>query len=206
MAYAVDAGREEADLCDQIWLCIVLILCFMVLRWLESKVWWRSEAKNSVNKVASSGFGGRRSNNKLLLLVRHCDECGEELLLAVGGWPLHPQQGSVNAFHRRITTAPLSSYSMAEERLLQPCVTAADLGRPQVTNNLQALLLLRRLFSFAGVSSHLCSPAAWRLTPARLCVVEQELDLIVCSIFLLRSSVQMLRVGLYFSFSLVPFL
>jgi hypothetical protein len=90
MAYGIDAGREEADLYDQIWLCIVFILCFMVLWWSESKVWRRSEAKNSVNKVASSGFGGQRSNGKLLLLVRHGDECGDELLLAlVAGRCIH---------------------------------------------------------------------------------------------------------------------
>lgn len=161
VAYGADAGREVADLIGRIWHWLVFLLCFIVLRWSESEMWRRRETKISVNKAVSGGFGGQRCSDKPLLLPRRGDERKEELLLAVSGWPSHLQQGNSSASSRRFTTAPLSPYSTAEGRPLQPRAAATNHGRPQDFNNLQAFLPVRRPFGLAVVGSHLHTPSGF---------------------------------------------
>jgi hypothetical protein len=95
MVYGVYAGREVVDLCGHIWHCLGFFLCFMMLRWSDSKVWLWREVKISINKVASGGYGGRDWSGWLLSLVRHGDGCLP-----------HLQLGITSASCQRITTAP----------------------------------------------------------------------------------------------------
>jgi hypothetical protein len=63
-----------------------------------------------------------------LLLPRRGDE-REKVLFAVSRWSPHLQQRSSVASSRRISTALLSPYPMAERQPLYLCVAAANLGR-----------------------------------------------------------------------------
>lgn len=139
MAFGVDAGREVPDLGGQIWCCLVLFLCFLELRWSESdRRWWR-ETEISVNKVALRGFGGERCVGRILLPVRHGDEWEGELLFASSSRPPHLHQGSMSASRRRSTTAPLSPYSLAVGRPLQPRATRRR-GTSAAPESLHALI------------------------------------------------------------------